>query len=137
MWRYKKYIIYLRTVKMKRRFILLIILVIAFLSMMSFVSLLLYFDPYISIRLSLTLLAISFIGSLWWIMTLLLYFIKKIYYRWEVWMYHIISSMRQSFFLCIWILWIVWMNFLDLPLLLPALLLWIGLIFLELFIKSF
>ncbi len=121
---------------MKRRVILLMILAIAVLSGMSLVSLLWYFDPYIYKVLAVVLLVISFIWCFGWVATLVLYFIKKIYFRWDVGMYHVLSSMRQAFLLCIMIWWIVYVIWLWIPALLPIILIAALVIFFELFIQN-
>jgi len=93
---------------MKRRAILIIILAITILSGMSFVSLLRYFDPYAYKTLAITLLGISFIWCVGWVITFILYFIKKIYFRWDIGIFHVLSSMRQAFLSCVMILGIVY-----------------------------
>lgn len=126
----------LENYKMKRRVILLIILAITILSGMSLVSLLWYFDPYIYKLLAVVLLCFSFIGCLGWIVTLVLYFIKKIYFRWDVGIYHILSSMRQALLFCIMIWGIVYIISLWIPALLPIILIGALVVFFELFIQN-
>ena len=121
---------------MKRRVILLMILAISILSGMSFVSLLWYFDPYAYKILALFLLGLSFTWFFWWIMTLLLYFIKKIYFRGDIGIYHVLSSMRQSLLVCVMIMGSVYIYGLWIPMLVPLLLIAALIVFFELFIQN-
>lgn len=121
---------------MKRRVVLLIILFIAIICAMSLFSLLLYFDPYDYKILAIILLLLSFFGSAWWILTLILYFIKKIYFRWDIWMFHILSSLRQAVLTCVMIWGIVYIISLWIPAMLPIILLMTLLMFFELFIQN-
>jgi hypothetical protein len=121
----------------KRRFILLILLTIWILCSMSLVSLLLYFDPYLHKNLALSLMTVCFLGAVSSIVSLWIYFVKKIYYRGEVGMYHIMTSLRQSFFFAFFCLGSIVVLSLGIPSVLPIVLLFLSVIFLELFIQSF
>jgi hypothetical protein len=122
---------------MKVRFILLILFITSLAGAGSFFSLLWYFDPYSSMKLSLLLLATSFTLMLLGILTLIIYFCKKIYYRWWVGMYHMYASLRQSVFFVFFILWVIVFVSYNIPIVLPVLLLLGILIFFELFVQSF
>jgi hypothetical protein len=121
---------------MKRRVILLIILAITILSGMSFVSLLWYFDPYAYKILAVMLLSFCFTWFFWGIITLTLYFIKKIYFRGDVGMFHVLSSMRQWLLVCAMILGTIYVLWLWIPILLPIILIIAVGVFFELFIQN-
>lgn len=121
---------------MKRRVILLIILIITLLSGMSLMSLLWYFDPYVYRVAAVLLWTFCFIWFIWGWVTLILYFVKKIYYRWDIGIYHVLSSMRQAFLFSLMILWIVYVIWLWIPILLPIILIIALIIFFELFIQN-
>jgi len=122
---------------MKRRLFLLILLISGCMSLASFVSILYFFDPYQNTLLAPLFLALSFIwvfvgiGSLW------LYFCKKVYYRGDISILNILTSMRQTFFLaCIFLTYII-SGFFWVPILVPVL--WVALFLLsfELLLQSF
>lgn len=121
---------------MKRRFILLLLLMIWLISLMSFFSILNFLDPYENEILAPSFLVVSFLSTLLWIWSVILYFIKKIYYRGEIGMSHIFASMRQSLLVGIVCISYVILVFFSIPALVP--LLWIILFFLslELFLQS-
>lgn len=133
---YRKYLIYRRTIMLKRRIILLILCIIWVLSLTSLISLLLYFDPYIHRGGALILLLSSFTLCVSSICTVLLYFFKKIYYRGNVRVYHIFSSLRQSIFLAIWCIAIGTLISFQIPVILTGALFACLLIFLEFFIQN-
>ena len=112
----------------KRRIILFIILLIALISGLSFFLLLHYYDPYENKVLALTFFIGSIVLSFTSMVTLFLYMVKKIYYRGEVGIYHIRSSIRQSFFVCCTCISAFVFLYFHIPYILPTLL--VGIIFL-------
>jgi len=77
----------------------ILLLTIFFIFVISFLTLILtynYLDPYRNVYISVLTISFTFIFSLTSFLTLLLYIIKKAYYRWEIFILHIFSSLRQS-----------------------------------------
>ena len=95
-----------------------------------------YLDPYQYRILALSSMILTFILTVSSFFTLLLYFIKKIYYRWRVYLYHVLSSFRQWFFISIFTILLIVFTWLGLPILLWGLLLILIFGFLELFIQN-
>ncbi len=122
---------------LKRRVILIIIFCIFIITSVSFGSMLFYFDPYQHKVLSLLLIGVCFTSMISTFIALIFYFFKKVYYRWDVWVYHIVTSLRQSFFLALLLMGIFMIQILGIPLLIPVMLLICSFLFLELFIQSF
>ena len=121
---------------MKKSFVLLIILVTFLLSFISFFLILNYLDPYSFPILAVSFLVFTFFAWLSSFFTLLIYFFKKVYNRWDVYIYHVKSSFRQAVFLTLFIIGSVIFYIFKAPLLVSITLLWILFIFLELFINS-
>ena len=122
--------------KAKKRFILFIILTIFFCSFLSFFLILNYLDPFEYKLLATILIILTFVLSLSSFFALVFYFFKKIYYRWEVFLSHVKSSFRQWFFISLFFVWIVFFKFMGVDLLFSSTLLFILLLFLELFIQN-
>lgn len=105
-------------------------------------SILMYMDPYqvgtSQIRwISIILLISTFMLTVISFLSLILYFFKKIYYRGDVGMYHIVTSIRQSTIFTsalvgIGVFSVLWMN-----VLLPGIVLLLMALILELFIQNF
>jgi len=120
----------------KIRFILCMILLTGCIGGVSLFSVLKYVDPYFHVPLSVGVLVFSYVVCFCSFVSVFLFFIKKIYFRWEVGIFHLYSSIRQSFlFSLLGIFWVIFMVF-KIPFLLPFCILVILLIFTELFIKS-
>ena len=121
---------------MKKRFLLLIIFIIFVLSISTFLLILNYLDPYeyrITALISATITFVLWISTF---CTLFFYFLKKIYYRWRVYLYHVLTSFRQWFFISIFILTLIFFNIVWASLMLTWFLMMIILSFLELFIQN-
>ncbi|NDK09480.1 hypothetical protein GW846_01740 [Candidatus Gracilibacteria bacterium] len=121
---------------LRKRIILLILLAISIVSGASFTLLLVYFDPYTYPTLAIAFLVLSFGFSLTSFLSLVIYFFKKIYFRGEVRMMHVITSLRQSFFFTIFLLSLVLIYVFQIPFLLPAALSFILIVLIELFIQG-
>jgi len=121
---------------MKKRFLLLIIFIMFLFSSITFFLIFNYLDPYQYKIFAITSIIFTFI--LWFssISTIILYFFKKIYYRWRVYVYHVLSSFRQWFFSSIFIVSMIFFNLIGASLLITGMLLLIILLFLELFIQN-
>lgn len=128
--------LFFRLPNMKKRFLLFIIFIMFVLSLVTFVLILNYLDPY-EYKIT-ALISIIFTFILWisTFVTLFLYFFKKIYFRGRVYIYHVLSSFRQSFFISIFALVLIFFNILWASLLLTWWLLLLILTFLELFIQN-
>lgn len=118
---------------MKKRILLFLLFIIFCLSAITFFMILNYFDPYEYRILAFISIIITFL--LWWssILALILYFVKKIYLRGKVYMYHVLSSFRQWFLFSLFCLGIIFLNIVSAPVVLTGL----GLAFLLLFIEMF
>ena len=136
LYSYRIYTLYLLSYSMKRRFILLLLLLIWLMSLMSFFSILNFLDPYENELIALGLLIISFLWALLWIGSVLLYFIKKVYYRGEIDASHIFASMRQSLLVGILCISYVTLVFFSIPAFIPLLWVMLFLLSLELFLQS-
>jgi hypothetical protein len=88
---------------MKKRLLIFIIFITFLITLGTFFIVLNYLDPYKNIFIALGALSFSFILSLSSILSLFIYFFKKIYYRGEVYIFHILSSFRQAFMVSIFI----------------------------------
>lgn len=120
----------------KKRFILLIIFIIFAISLATFFLILNYLDPYEYKVTAIVSIITTFILWVSTFLTLLLYFLKKIYYRGRVYVYHVLTSFRQWFFVSLFFVSMVFFNILWASLPLTWFLLVILLIFLELFIQN-
>ncbi len=122
---------------MTKKFFLLIILSVFFISSLTLFLILNYLDPYrdevVSI-FTLTFTIILFITSLF---SIIFYIFKKVYYRWEVFLSHIFSSLRQAFFLAIFILWLVLFKIIWVFSFVTILLFAIILVFIEMIFQNF
>lgn len=121
---------------MKKRLLLFIILLIFIFSSISFYFILNYLDPYEYKTFSISLIIISFILSVSSFLTLLLFFLKKVYYRWNVYVYNVISSFRQWFLISIFLIWLIIFNKIWAWIYLTWFLFFIFLFFIELFIRN-
>jgi hypothetical protein len=105
---------------MKTKIFLSLIFVIFLISIVTLILVLNFMDPYSNRTVSVITAGISFVLSVSTFFTFIIYFFKKIYFRWEVFLVHLFASFRQSFFLAsfllailiflpMWILtWLTW-----------------------------
>lgn len=128
--------IYSNLVFMKKRFLLLVILLIFVISSVTFILILNYFDPYSAPVLALSMLVITFVLSISGFLSLVLYVIKKIHYRWDVNMYHVKTSFRQAIFFSLFIIWAIIFKIFSAPVVISSVALWVLFLFLELFIQN-
>ena len=122
--------------KMKKRFLLLLIFIMFVICATTFVLVIKYLDPFEYAALWVSSLVFSYLFGLSWLLTLILYFIKKIYFRWNVAIYHILVSFRQAFFISVFFLILIFFNYYWASIFLTWFLSFIVLFFLELFIKN-
>ncbi len=121
---------------MKKRFLLFIIFIIFIFSSVTFILILNYLDPYEYKVMGLSSIIFTFILWISTFFTMVLYFLKKIHYRWRVYLYHVLTSFRQWFFISIFILALIFFNILGASIILTWFVLFIILSFLELFIQN-
>ena len=81
---------------MKKKILLLILLLIFIISCITLVLIYNFLDPYRNILISYISIIISWFLCLSSFFTIILYILKKVYYRWEVYLAHIFTSLRQS-----------------------------------------
>ena len=119
----------------KKRFTLAIIFITCVLSWVTFFLVLSYLDPYEHTIIAMSTLVISFILGISGTMSLIIYFFKKIYYRGEVYLFHVVHSFRQGFFVSLFLLWCVIFVIIGAPIIASvALAMLLG--FLEVFIQD-
>jgi len=120
---------------MKNLLILILLLVLIISSIIIFL-ILNYIDPFNSNNIILFWFLISFYLFISTFFTLILYFIKKIHYRWQVLIHHISSSFRQWTFISLYFIWLAYFENIGVPIYFSAFLLFILLVFLELLIQN-
>jgi len=121
---------------MKKQFLLLIILTIFIISSLSFFLILNYMDPFVTPKIAVSFLTITFFTSVSSFLSLIIYFIKKIHFRGEVYLYHIKTSFRQAVLFTLFVLSSIVFYIFKAPMFLTITLLFILFLFLELFIGS-
>jgi hypothetical protein len=121
---------------MKKQFLLLIILTIFIVSAISFFLILNYMDPYVTPKIAVSFLVITFFLWLSSFVSLLIYFVKKIHYRWDVFIFHIRNSFRQAVFFSLFVIGSIVFYIFNASMIVSVSLLFILFLFLELFIGS-
>lgn len=122
--------------KMKKRFLLFLIFLIFVICSATFVVILNYLDPFEYTKIALWSLVFSYLFWLSSLLCLILYIIKKIYFRWNITIYHVLVSFRQAFFISVFFLILLFFNYYWASLIFTSFLTFIVLFFLELFIKN-
>jgi len=121
---------------MKKRLLLLIILFTFFVSIGTLMLTYNYVDPYEYTILSLFLALFSFMLWVSCFFAFVLYFIKKIYFRWKVYVQNVLTSFRQGFFISLFIVLLFYFNHLWASIYVVMLPLLFSLLFLELFFQN-
>lgn len=121
---------------MKKRFLLFIIFILFVVTSVTLILVLHYIDPYKNEALALSLFAFSFLFALSSFLTLVIYFFKKILLRGDVYIYHVLTSFRQGFFITLLLWWFLVFKVLWVWNILTFSLLSLIIIFLELFIQN-
>lgn len=116
---------------MKKRFVLFIIFIMLIINIITLFLILKYVDPYFNKTIWVSSLIVTFILSVSTFFTFILYIFKKIYYRWEVFIYHVLTSFRQSFLFSVFIVWLMFFYIENIPMILTSFLLLIMLFFIE------
>lgn len=122
--------------KMKKRFLLFLIFLIFVICSTTFIVVLNYLDPFEYTKIALWSLVFSYLFWLSSLLCLILYIIKKIYFRWNITIYHVLVSFRQGFFISVFFLILVFFNYYWASIIFTSFLTFIVLFFLELFIKN-
>ncbi len=121
---------------MKIRIYLLTLFIILLTSLTSVLLLFFYMDIESNFKIAIGSMFIASFLFLSSILTLLIFFLKKIYYRWEVYISNLNSSLRQSILLTSFILWLLLFNATWIFNWATASLLFLVMLFLELVFQS-
>lgn len=121
---------------MKKRLLLIILLFTFVISITTFYLTWNYIDPYDFPILGTLLLGFTFILGLSSLFAFILYFFKKIYFRWKVYVQNILTSFRQGILISLFIILLLYFQTLGASIYVVFLPLAIGLIFLELFYQN-
>jgi len=119
-----------------KKFLILILLLVFIISSIILFLILKYIDPFNSNNIIIFSFILSFFLFVSTFFTLLLYFIKKVHYRWQVLLNHISSSFRQGSFIAMFLMWLAYFENIWVPIYFSSFLLLILLVFLELFIQN-
>ncbi len=119
-----------------KNFLLILLWLVFIISMLILILIIKYIDPFNSNLGIIIFFISSFILSISSIIALIFYFIKKIHYRWEVLVNHIVSSFRQGFFISLFFVWLWLFQRIGVPFFFSGLLLFILILFLEFFIQN-
>lgn len=121
---------------MKKRILLLIILFTFFVSIGTLMLTYNYVDPYEYTLLAVFLAIFSFILWVSSFFAFVLYFIKKIYFRWKVYVQNVLTSFRQGFFISLFMVLLMYFHHLGASVYVVILPLGFALLFLELFFQN-
>ena len=121
---------------MTKNFLLLIIFLIFGISLITFILILRYINPYEVNNLILIFFWFSFILTISTFFTFIFYIIKKIHYRWEVLIRHIWTSFRQWLIIAIYFVLIFFFYKIKIPIITSSIILLFILLFIELFIQN-
>lgn len=122
---------------MKKRFLLFIIFIIFIVSFTTLILILNYVDIYEYRNIWLWSIIFSYNLTISCLFTLIFYFLKKIYYRWNVFIYHVLSSFRQGFLVAIFTSSLIYFYNIWAPLFITWFILFIILFLLEKFVENY
>ncbi len=122
---------------MRKKLLLLITLIIFIISSLTLFFIISYLDPYRNELVSVVTLTTSFVLCVTSFFTIWIYFFKKIYYRGEIFLGHIFSSLRQAFFISIFLVGIVVFKIIWVLSFMTVFLLSLILIFIEMLFQNF
>jgi hypothetical protein len=122
---------------MKKKFLLFIIIIVFFISIFSLILILNFVDPYSSWIIGIFSVIVSFVLGLTTFLTLFFYVFKKVYYRGDVFLYHVYSSFRQGFLISLFILLNIIFYFFSIFTIINLFVIFSLVVFLELFIRNF
>lgn len=118
------------------RLYILILLIIFLTSSLSVVLLSNYLNPEINLVVAYVSMWTAFFLAVSSILSLIIYFFKKIYYRWEMFLSHLNSSLRQWMFITAYIIWIIIFNNIWVLNYTTSLLLLVPLVFIEILFQA-
>ncbi|MFA5917572.1 MAG: hypothetical protein WC850_05065 [Candidatus Gracilibacteria bacterium] len=122
---------------MKKKFLLFIIIIVFLISILSLILILNFVDPYSSGIIGIFSVIVSFVLGLTTFLTLFFYLFKKVYYRGDVFLYHVYSSFRQGFLISLFILLNIIFYFFSIFTVINIFVIFALVVFLELFIRNF
>lgn len=122
---------------MKKRFLLFIIFCIFVVSLITLILVLNYVDPYEYKNIAIFSALFSYTLTISCFFTIIFYFLKKIYYRWNVYLYHVLSSFRQGFLVAIFTQSLIYFNNIWAPVFFTWAILFIILLLLEIFVENY
>lgn len=122
---------------MKKRFLLFLIFIIFVISLITLILILNYVDVYEFRNIWLSSIIFSYTLTVSCLFTLIFYFLKKIYYRWNVYIYHVLSSFRQGFLVAIFTQSLIYFNNIWAPVFFTWAILFIILLLLEIFVENY
>lgn len=98
---------------MRKKILLLVLLSIFIISWLNLILIFNYLDPYRNETISFLSFLTMFFLFVTSFFSIILYIIKKVYYRWEVFLSHILSSLRQAILITIliisiWVFFSLW-----------------------------
>jgi multisubunit Na+/H+ antiporter MnhC subunit len=121
---------------MKKRILLTMLLIIFAVSSFTLFLIVNYMNPYSSYTISMIAIITTSLLSSTSFLTLFLYFFKKVYYRWEIFLGHIFSSLRQAFLLTAYVIWLIIFNRIWVISFETAFLAFLILVFIELLVQN-
>jgi hypothetical protein len=122
---------------MKKKFLLFIIIIVFLISIFSLILILNFVDPYSSWIIGIFSVIVSFVLGLTTFLTLFFYLFKKVYYRWDVFLYHVYTSFRQGFLISLFIILNIIFYFFSIFTFINVFVIFALVVFLELFIRNF
>ncbi len=122
---------------MKKKFLLFINIIVFFISTSSLLLILNFVDPYSSWIIGIFSVIVSFVLGLTTFLTLFFYVLKKVYYRGDVFLYHVYTSFRQWFLISLFILLNIIFYFFSIFTIINIFVIFALVVFLELFIRNF
>jgi len=121
---------------MTKKLLLIMIFLVFIISLITFILIIKYVNPYIVNNMILFFFVLSFLLSISSFLTFIFYYIKKIHYRGEVLLRDISSSFRQWLFVGVYFLWLLFFYKTWVPLLLSSIVLFLLFLILDFFIQS-
>jgi len=121
---------------MKKKLLLFILFIVLLISLSSLLLIIFFVDPYSNKAIWVISIIGSFVLSVTSFFTLFLYIVKKIYYRGDVFLYHVYTSFRQWFFLSLFASSLFVLYYFDIYGFVNIIWVFMFLFFTELFIKN-
>jgi hypothetical protein len=122
---------------MKKKLLLFIIIIVFLISILSLILIINFVDPYSSWIIGIFSVIVSFVLGLTTFLTLFFYLFKKVYYRWDVFLYHVYTSFRQWFLISLFTILNIIFYFFSIFTVINVFVNFALVVFLELFIRNF